>query len=185
MRITGGVFRSRAVIAPKGQDTRPTSDRVREALFSMLTADGVFGEAPSVLDLYAGSGALAWESLSRGAARVVLVESAAKAVRAIRENAAALGVEDRIDVLAIPVARALASIDETFDLVLVDPPYADVRTSAFEAILGSAGEKLRPGGVLVLEHASADAPAPATLVLDRRRRHGDTTVSLFRLSDAG
>jgi 16S rRNA (guanine966-N2)-methyltransferase len=154
----------------------------------MLTADGVFDAAPNVLDLYAGSGALAWEALSRGAARVVLVESAAKAIRAIRENAAALAVEDRIDLRAMPVARALGSIDETFDLVLLDPPYADVRTRAFEEILANAGATLRPGGVLALEHASADAPAPATLVLDRRRRHGDTTVSLFRpsnLSDAG
>jgi 16S rRNA (guanine966-N2)-methyltransferase len=180
MRITGGVFRSRAVIAPKGQETRPTSDRVREALFSMLTSDGVFDDAPTVLDLYAGSGALAWEALSRGASRVVLVENAPKAVRAIRENAAALDVGDRIEIRAIPALRALASIDETFDLIVIDPPYAEVRMRAFEDVLAAAGAKLAERGVLVLEHASLDAPSPATLVLDRRRRHGDTTVSLYR-----
>jgi 16S rRNA (guanine966-N2)-methyltransferase len=179
MRITGGQHRSRALVAPKGQATRPTSDRVREALFSMLASDGVFsGDGPRVLDLYAGSGALGFEALSRGAQRVVFVEMARPALAAIRENASALGAD--VEIVALRVDRALATDLGSFDLVLLDPPYADVRENGFAAILDAAGKKVAEGGVLVLEHASSDEPVIADLPLDRRRRHGDTTVSLFR-----
>ncbi|MBX3259875.1 MAG: 16S rRNA (guanine(966)-N(2))-methyltransferase RsmD [Labilithrix sp.] len=186
MRITGGVFRSRALTAPRGQETRPTSDRVREALFSMLASDGVFAAelGPRVLDLYAGSGALGLEAISRGARSAVLVESARPALAAIRENVRALGVEREVRVLAARVERALDAVEGPFDLALVDPPYADVRTPSFGAILAEVAARLAPSGVLVLEHASADEPPPAAgLTLDRRRRHGDTTLSLFRRSE--
>jgi 16S rRNA (guanine966-N2)-methyltransferase len=202
MRITGGAFRSRALVAPRGQETRPTSDRVREALFSMLASDGVFGE-PRVLDLYAGSGALGLEALSRGAVSVVMVESARAAIAAIRENIAALGVEDRVTLLTRPCERALETIganvsptdanvspiganvspipEGPFDLVLIDPPYADVRTKVFGGVMLQASRLLGSGGILVLEHDSRDEPAaPEGLEVDRRRRHGDTSLSLFR-----
>lgn len=187
MRITGGVLRSRALIAPRGQETRPTSDRVREALFSMLTSDGVFADelGPRVLDLYAGSGALGLEAVSRGARSAVLVESARPALVAIRENVLALGAEREVRVVAARVERALESVEGPFDLVLLDPPYADVRARAFGETLAKAAALLAPAGVLVLEHASADEPpAPPELTLDRRRRHGDTTLSLFHRSAA-
>lgn len=184
MRITGGTHRSRALVAPKGQATRPTSDRVREALFSMLVSDGVFsGEerGPRVLDLYAGSGALGFEALSRGASRVVFVETARPALTAIRENAEALAVTGDTEILALRADRALAK-DELgpFELVLLDPPYADVKERAFTEILAAAAKRLVEGGVLVLEHASNDEPSVPGLEVDRRRRHGDTTLSLFR-----
>jgi 16S rRNA (guanine966-N2)-methyltransferase len=195
MRITGGAFRSRALVAPRGQETRPTSDRVREALFSMLVSDGVFGE-PRVLDLYAGSGALGLEALSRGAVSVVMVESARAAIAAIRENIAALGVEDQVTLLTRPCERALETIganvspiganvspipEGPFDLVLIDPPYADVRTKVFGGVMLQASRLLGSGGILVLEHDSRDEPAaPEGLEVDRRRRHGDTSLSLFR-----
>jgi 16S rRNA (guanine966-N2)-methyltransferase len=180
MRITGGAFRSRALVAPRGQETRPTSDRVREALFSMLTSDGVFGE-PRVLDLYAGSGALGLEALSRGAASVVMVESARAAIAAIRENIAALGVEAEVSLVTRPCERALETIQGPFDLVLIDPPYADVRTKVFGGVMLQASRALGSGGILVLEHDSRDEPpAPEGLEVDRRRRHGDTILSLFR-----
>jgi len=185
MRITGGVFRSRALVAPRGQETRPTSDRVREALFSMLSAGGVFGEdpGPRVLDLYAGSGALAFEALSRGARAAVLVESARQAQTAIRENIEALDVASEVTLLTRPCERALEGVEGPFELVLLDPPYADVRTKVFAAILAKAGSLVASGGVLVLEHDARDEPsAPEGLVLDRRRRHGDTVLSLFRRS---
>ncbi|MBX3217661.1 MAG: 16S rRNA (guanine(966)-N(2))-methyltransferase RsmD [Labilithrix sp.] len=187
MRITGGVLRSRALIAPRGQETRPTSDRVREALFSMLASDGVFADelGPRVLDLYAGSGALGLEAVSRGARSAVLVESARPALAAIRENVRALGAEREVRVVASRVERALEAVEGPFDLVLVDPPYADVRARAFGETLSRAAALLAPSGVLVLEHASADEPPPSpALTLDRRRRHGDTTLSLFRRSAA-
>ncbi len=183
MRITGGTFRSRSLIAPRGQETRPTSDRVREALFSMLVSDGVFAEEPGprVLDLYAGSGALAFEALSRGGREAVLVESARPALIAIRENAHALALEDQVSVLTMRCERAIDVLEGHFDLVLIDPPYAEVRLPGFPVLLAGVARVLAPGGVLVLEHASTDEPvAPDGLVLDRRRRHGDTTLSLFR-----
>lgn len=182
MRITGGTYRSRALVAPKGPATRPTSDRVREALFSMLVSDGVFsGDGPRVLDLYAGSGALGFEALSRGASRIVFVEMARPALTAIRENAEALDVTGDVEILALRVDRALAK-DElgAFDLVLLDPPYADVKEKAFAEILDLAAKRVAEGGILVLEHASNDEPTVAGLEVDRRRRHGDTTLSLFR-----
>ena len=184
MRITGGTHRSRALVAPKGQATRPTSDRVREALFSMLVSDRLFsgdasGDGPRVLDLYAGSGALGFEALSRGASRVVFVEMARPALTAIRENADALAM--KVEILALKVDRALVKEDlGMFELVLLDPPYADVNEKGFVAILSGAAKHLAEDGVLVLEHASDDEPVIAELTVDRRRRHGDTTLSLFR-----
>lgn len=153
----------------------------------MLTSDGVFEDAPDthrelrVLDLYAGSGALGLEAISRGARCAVLVENGKAALAAIRENTRALELEREVTVLGMRVDRALATIEGPFDLVLIDPPYADVRDRKFAEILAGAARLLTPSGVLVLEHASTDAPLPPPgLELDRRRKHGDTTVSLFR-----
>ena len=186
MRITGGEYRSRALTAPRGQETRPTSDRVREALFSMLVSDGVFSEAPPrVLDLYAGSGALAFEALSRGANEAILVESARPAIAAIRENIEALAVGAQVTLVTKPCERALDPaanlVTGSFQLILIDPPYADVKTKTFAGVLLQASAFLASGGVLVLEHEAKDEPAPPEgLEIDRRRRHGDTILSLFR-----
>lgn len=186
MRITGGTLRSRALRAPRGTTTRPTSDRVREAVFSMLVADGVFagveeGAELRVLDLYAGSGALAFEALSRGATSAVLVEEGRDASATIRDNARALGLEGRAKLVSARVERALARVEGPFELVLCDPPYAEVRAPGFPAILADVAAKITPGGVLLLEHAAEDAaPEVPGLALDRTRRHGDTAVSLLR-----
>lgn len=167
--------------APPGTGTRPTSDRVREALFSMLGSDGLLDGAPRVLDLYAGSGALAFEALSRGAESAVVVEHGREALAAIHDNARALGAGDRLRVLSSRVERVLATLAGEFDIVFVDPPYADVCTPAFAELLESAARRLAPGGALVLEHASTDeGPVVARLEKDRSRRHADTTISLYR-----
>jgi 16S rRNA (guanine966-N2)-methyltransferase len=197
MRITGGRWRSRALDAPRGMATRPTSDRVREALFSMLVSAGLFGDeeesegeseseggkGPRVLDLYAGTGALAFEALSRGASAAVLVEHARDAVTAIRKNAGALGVGREMVLFDTKVERALLKIEGPFAIVFLDPPYADVPTHGFAAVLTRAAALLAPDGALVLEHASPDDPPGVPgLVLDRTRRYGDTSVTLYRAS---
>jgi 16S rRNA (guanine966-N2)-methyltransferase len=190
MRITGGEWRSRNLRAPRGTATRPTSDRVREALFSILAAGGLLDGAPRVLDLYAGSGALAFEALSRGAASAVVVEQAREALAAIHENARALGAGDRLRVVSTRVDRALTTsspgaLEGPFDLIFADPPYADVRTAPFAAVLDAAARKLARGGAFVLEHASTDdAPTIPSLAYDRSRRYGDTTISLYRSPEA-
>ncbi len=203
MRITGGIHRSRALVAPRGQATRPTSDRVREALFSILAARATL-EGARVLDLYAGTGALALEALSRGAARATVVERGRDALAALRANVAALKVEGRVDVVASAVERAAVQLERGgFDLVFVDPPYADVvdgtALRAVERVV--AGGALGPGALLVLEHAPArgearagkegkeegdhdeGGPEIAGLVRDETRRYGDTCLSLYALPE--
>ena len=122
-RIIAGAFGGRRIAAPVGNRTRPTSDRVREALFSQLEHETDLA-GMRVLDLYAGSGALGLEALSRGAQRVLFVDSAAPAARTITANIATLGMQTRADVKASPVAGVLATPPRgSFDVVLIDPPY--------------------------------------------------------------
>jgi 16S rRNA (guanine966-N2)-methyltransferase len=179
MRVIAGVLGGRRLVAPKGLDTRPTSDRVREALFSAL------GHVASarVLDLYAGTGALGIEALSRGAAHATFVESGRPALAALRENLATLALGDRARVVALPAARALASMakGEPFDLVFVDPPYAAL--AEVPPLLAACA--LAAGARVVIEHASRDA-APVVTGLTTRwsKAYGDTTVSLYDRDDA-
>ena len=180
MRITGGVFRSRTLVAPRGAATRPTSDRVREALFSVLGSRDVVNEA-RVLDLYAGTGALAIEALSRGAAHATFVEHARAAVTALRANLRALDLGEKARVVVARAERAAELLaGETFDLVFADPPYSDVAAAVqvLEALtlIGSA----KPGATIVLEHAAKESP-PTIYGLERvdLRRYGDTSLSFF------
>jgi len=177
-RIVAGRAGGRRLVVPPGEVTRPTSDRVREALFSMLEARGAVSGS-RVLDLFAGSGALGLEAASRGAGSVVLVDSARAAVEAARTNVAALAM-DRVSVVLSSVERFLAGIPPApADLVLLDPPYA-VR----EPVLGAALELLaRPGwlraGALVVVERSSRSPEPswpADLCRTSVRRYGDTAI---------
>lgn len=178
MRVIAGALGGRALIAPKGHATRPTSDRVREALFSVLGDVA----ATSVLDLYAGTGALGIEALSRGATRAVFVENARSALDVLRKNIASLGLTSSAVVLANPVVRAIRGLSsyDTFDLVFVDPPYADLAEAA-EAIellvdQGRCSERAR----IVLEHASRDvAPELKDLLCKNTRRYGDTSLTFY------
>jgi 16S rRNA (guanine966-N2)-methyltransferase len=184
MRITGGTYRSRTLRAPHGHATRPTSDRVREALFGALASAGAIEHA-RVLDLYAGSGALALEALSRGAARATLVESSRAALATIRENVAALGLPDRVRVIASKVSAVTTRLakDAPFDLVLVDPPWTMVDSGAVPDALA---ELARLGvfaatADIVLEHASRSmAPDIEGLDRIRTRPYGDTTLTFYK-----
>ena len=180
MRIIAGGFRGHPLVAPRGQATRPTSDRVREALFSILgDIQGV-----QVLDLYAGSGALGLEALSRGAASATFVESARAAAVAIRRNIEALEVQDRAALLARdvrPSLRGLAKQAERYGLVFLDPPYAQAETAEILADLVESGA-MADGAWIVLEHAARSAPPapPGGLRLRFTRTYGDTALTVYR-----
>lgn len=181
-RIVAGSAGGRTLAVPTS-GTRPTSERVREALFSRLEhLDAVDGAR--VLDLYAGSGALGLEAASRGAVRVVLVDTARGAVDVCRRNARALGLADRVDVVADRVDRYLARVAPEggaaaaeFDLVLLDPPY-DLADDALATAVAGAARCTAPGGVVVVERSSrAAAPTwPVPLVALDARRYGETQV---------
>ena len=177
LRVIGGYLSGRRFRVPPGE-VRPTSDRVRESLFGRLgDLDGV-----RVLDLYAGSGALGIEAISRGAVEATFVEQDARTLGVLRANLAELGIDSIASVVAgdVPVAvRRLGRAEERFDLVLIDPPYASEEpTRAFEALIGS--EILLPGAMVVLErdrrHPSPHAEGLSAL---DERRYGDTVVSRF------
>jgi 16S rRNA (guanine(966)-N(2))-methyltransferase RsmD len=179
VRIVAGTHRGRPLLGPKGPGLRPTADRVRESLFNLL---GQFFEGGEVLDLYAGTGALAFEALSRGMSRAVLVDPGPESARLVAENARALGMEERIEFLRTPVARALPRLTaegRRFALVVADPPYAE---GVAAARAGGAGGPRVAGGTLVVEHGRREVPPEAVGGLQRTdsRRFGDTVVSLYR-----
>lgn len=163
--------------APQGAGTRPTADRVRETIFNIL---GQRLEGEAVLDLYAGSGALGLESISRGASRAVLVERDRSAASICSENAASLGWSDRVEVIRSEVPAALERLGRTparFALVFVDPPYADGPMAALEKL----GPLVLPGGRVVAESDKRNAPGEryGSLVRTDVRRFGDTAVSFY------
>ncbi|MGC4113444.1 MAG: 16S rRNA (guanine(966)-N(2))-methyltransferase RsmD [Myxococcales bacterium] len=181
MRIVAGIAKGRTLKGPKGPGLRPTADRVRESVFNIL---GQWLEGQVVLDLFAGTGALALEALSRGAVRAVLVDSGREAQKLCRENADDLGLGDKVQLLSAPVdEKTLARARELgpFDLVFADPPYA-AQTPAQVASLVAESGVLKEGGTLVVEHdRRADAPeAHQGLVRTDTRRFGDTSVSFYQ-----
>jgi 16S rRNA (guanine(966)-N(2))-methyltransferase RsmD len=184
VRIIGGSAGGRRIRAPRGQATRPTADRVKEAIFNIL---GPPPEGARVLDLYAGAGALGLEALSRGAAAAVLVDEARAAVECVAANAAALGMTGRARVIRAPVRAALARLtaagEPPFEWIFLDPPYAGDEAALALAALGGALAKLvAPGATVVVEHDRRHAPADlhGALAREDRRRYGDTEVSFYR-----
>ncbi len=176
MRIVAGSARGRRLVAPAGLATRPTSDKVRGAIFNVL---GQFFEGGRVLDLYAGSGALALEALSRGCARAVCVERDGLALEVLRQNAEVCGFADRVEVVRAELPAGLSRLSPgRFALAFVDPPYA----VGPEAVLPGLGALLVRGGRAVIEHdARRPPPDPAgALSLVDRRAYGDTGISIYR-----
>lgn len=180
MRVIAGSLGGRRLVAPRDRATRPTADRVKEALFSILgDLEGLV-----VLDLYAGTGALGIEALSRGAARATFVESARDAEDAIRKNLTTLGLMDRARVLRSVVEKSRRSLEAggPFDLVFVDPPYADVEAATL--VVASLARDVAPRATIVLEHAQrADLEVAferARLERFDHRTYGDTSLSFLR-----
>lgn len=171
MRVIAGIYGGRRLAAPKGEATRPTADRVREALFSIL-GDRVVGA--NVLDLFAGSGALGIEALSRGARHATFVESAPRALRALEANLAALEIDATL-VRADAVAW-LRRATTAYDLALLDPPYAEADRLAL-ALNAALPGRLAPGATVVTE---SDRRHPLTLELPLKdeRRYGDTLIRI-------
>ena len=175
MRIIAGRWRGRVLEAPPGRGTRPTADRVRETLFSMLASRvGSFDDL-RIADLFAGSGALGFEALSRGAAQASFVENDSKAAAIIRANAEKLGAQIQLlagSALALPRSAP-------FDLVFADPPYAPGSGSAVVAAVGKSGW-LAPGGWMSVETSSGDEVDPGSLVLEATRVVGRARLTLLR-----
>jgi 16S rRNA (guanine966-N2)-methyltransferase len=179
MRVVAGLYGGRRLVAPRGDETRPTSDRVREALFSIL---GPLHDA-RVLDLFAGTGALGLEALSRGAAHVDFVERAAPALRAIEANLTALRVPPETFALrrqdALAFIRAARTARREYDLVLLDPPYR-LAPELGRELSPALAELIAADGRIVCE-SDRRAPLGLELPMTDERRYGDTLIRIHEL----
>ena len=183
MRVVAGAARGRKLVAPTGLAARPTTDRVREAVFNALHSLGAISDAV-VLDAFAGSGALGVEALSRGATHVVFVDPDRSARAAVETNLRATGALGRAEVRADRAERVLAEAAETgrrFDLVFLDPPY---RYEPWSDLVTAAAAVLSSSGVVVIESDRA-VPVEPALGVTRQRRYGSTVVSFARPPGAG
>jgi len=181
MRIIAGIWRGRRLEAPEGRAIRPTSGRAREGLFSMLQSRLGSFEGLQVADLFAGTGALGLEALSRGAARCTFVERDRAALDILRRNVARLGAEDRADIRAQAVEHA-APPRRPCDLILIDPPYGtDLAQAALDRV--AAPGWLAPGGWVSVEAARETPSAPEGLRIAAERRFGKATLFLIRQCD--
>jgi 16S rRNA (guanine(966)-N(2))-methyltransferase RsmD len=180
MRLTGGLDRGRKLRAPKGATTRPTGAKVREAIFNIL---GPPPEHP-VLDVFAGTGALGIEALSRGATSAFFVERDGRALHALHRNLKELGVATRARVVGTEAHAALRQLSTEglrFGWVFIDPPYAaGIVTSVLELLAGD--NLLASGGMITVEHDKRHVPPDSvgSLHLTDRRYYGDTGVSFYR-----
>jgi 16S rRNA (guanine966-N2)-methyltransferase len=186
MRIISGKYRGRPLRAIAGLDVRPTSDRLRETLFNVLTA-GAPGalEGTTWLDLYAGTGAVGIEALSRGAGLVMFVEKTKQAARAIRENLKSLEISDGAEVIEQDVLRALPQLNTSYDYCFFDPPYR--MEGQYEGVLRALSELtvMRTGGVVIAEHDKRFDPGDGVGEVKRYRTllQGDAGLSFYRVEE--
>jgi 16S rRNA (guanine966-N2)-methyltransferase len=172
MRIIAGLAKGRRLLAPRTSDTRPMTDRAREGVFSSL-GDRLAGAR--VLDLYAGSGSLGLEALSRGAEAATFVERSRAALRALQANVGAVGLGGRV--VAGDVEPFLARAHGPFDLAFVDPPYA-LPLASVEQVLGGLVRLLAAGGTVVLHRRAGEGLTPPPgLEVEDRRRYGDSEIT--------
>lgn len=183
MRVIGGQFGSRPLASLRGLRLRPTTDRLRETLFNIL---GVSVEGALFVDVYAGTGAVGIEALSRGARLAIFIESHAAAAKLIRKNLDSLGIRQGAEILRIDALRGLQSLSARkfqADFVFLDPPYADKQEHERALDFLDSGEILRPGGHLIVEHTRRQrSPTKfARLVHTRVVEQGDAALSFYRL----
>ena len=182
-RLTGGSARGRVIRSAGGRDLRPTSEKVRSAMFSILGPDVVAGA--QVLDLYAGTGALGMEALSRAAESAVFVEASEVLCRSLRESLKELEMTDQARVVRANAESASGRDGEIFSLVFIAPPY---RIDPWDGLLGrmGTGNSLADGAVVVAEHYYKRKLAPeyGGLIRTTERRYGDTTISIFDFGGA-
>jgi len=178
VRIIAGEWRGRKLVSPEGRQTRPTADRTRETLFSMLASRLGSFEELRVADLYAGSGALGIEALSRGAGHATFVETDRAALRAIEANAKALGAGENVAVRAMSAASL--PVGQHFDIVFADPPYAPGSGTAVVEAVAKAGW-LAPGGWMAVETHRGDTVAPPEgWEVDAERDVGRARLTILR-----
>jgi 16S rRNA (guanine966-N2)-methyltransferase len=180
MRVISGKAKGRRLIAPKGSAVRPTADRIKESLFNILPRDF---SGMKILELFAGTGNVSIEALSRGAEGVVLVDASERSARIIRENLRRVGFTDRAQVWAMPARRALNGLarqGQKFDLIFLDPPYDQKLVGRSLELIASI-HPLEPSALVVAEH-SVREPVKLSyglLSLNDQRRYGDTLLSFF------
>jgi 16S rRNA (guanine966-N2)-methyltransferase len=182
MRVVAGTHKGHRLAAPRGATTRPTSDRVREAVFNLLGSV----EGARVLDLYAGSGALGIEAISRGAAHATFVDSSAGAAQAVRSNIERLGIADQARVTRASAAsflRRAAKAEVRWDLVFCDPPYG--LASRIGSELGILLPPVAATGAKIVCESARRQPLRLDLELVTERRYGDTVVTIYSGSTVG
>lgn len=178
MRVTGGIGRGRRLKVPAGSSVRPTSDKVKQALFNIL-ADRV--EAAVFLDLYAGAGGIGIEALSRGAAHVTFVDVSKEALAVLRHNVEQMGFGDHAEVVPAKAESFLKKPSRPYDIVFLDPPYAEEMAPLLDLIAGS--KILKSASIVIAEHFKKQ-PSPekaGALALYRESRYGDTVLAFYKL----
>lgn len=179
LRITGGEFGSRKIDAPDGTRTHPMGDRIRTALFNKINTEL---DGAEVLDAFAGTGALGFEALSRGAKSATFVERDRIAQKVIAKNIQTLNVDDQAHLVRSSVAAWLDTANtQLYDIIFVDPPYHDLQFSTVSKLFGL----LKPGALMVLSHPGrSESPTKPGVVVVDNRSYGDATLTFFRREDA-
>jgi 16S rRNA (guanine966-N2)-methyltransferase len=178
MRVTGGIGRGRRLKVPSGSRVRPTSDKVKQALFNIL-GDRVDGSA--FLDLYAGAGGIGIEALSRGATRVTFVDASRDSLNSIKQNIEQLGFGDRAAIVLAKAESFLKKPSGPYDILFLDPPYAEEMAPLLELI--AAAEIMKSDAIVIAEHFKKQlSPNKAgKLELYREAQYGDTVLAFYRL----
>ncbi len=177
MRVTGGSGKGRRLKVPAGQRVRPTSDKVKQALFNIL-GDKVAGSL--CLDLFAGTGGIGIEALSRGAGKVVFVDDSRDSLHAVRKNIEQTGFEEQAEVVAAHAEKYLKKSSEQFDIIFLDPPYTYDQTELLNAVAEST--VLKPDTIVVSEHFKKQ-PSPdraGSLLMYREAVYGDTVLAFYK-----